>query len=106
MGDHTDGFAQALRSALREDPDVILVGEMRDLDTISLAVTAAEMGILILATLHTNGAAAAIDRIINVFPPGEEPYIRAMLSTKKWEKKAIIIIKIKPRGGKISISNI
>ena len=81
VGDHTDGFAHALRSALREDPDVILVGEMRDLETISLAVTAAEMGILILATLHTNGAAAAIDRIINVFPPGEEPYIRAMLST-------------------------
>ncbi len=81
VGDHTDSFASALRSALREDPDVILVGEMRDLDTISLAVTAAEMGILILATLHTNGAAAAIDRIINVFPPGEEPYIRAMLST-------------------------
>lgn len=81
LGDHTDSFAQALRSALREDPDVILVGEMRDLETISLAVTAAEMGILILATLHTNGAAAAVDRIINVFPPGEEPYIRTMLST-------------------------
>ena len=81
LGDHTDGFAQALRSALREDPDVILVGEMRDLETISLAVTAAEMGILIFATLHTNGAAAAVDRIINVFPPGEEPYIRTMLST-------------------------
>jgi twitching motility protein PilT len=81
LGDHTEDFAQALRSALREDPDVILVGEMRDLETISLAVTAAEMGILILATLHTNGAAAAIDRIINVFPPGEEPYIRTMLST-------------------------
>ncbi len=81
VGDHTVGFASALRSALREDPDVILVGEMRDLETISLAVTAAEMGILILATLHTNGAAAAIDRVINVFPPGEEPYIRSMLST-------------------------
>ncbi len=81
IGEHTDSFAHALRSALREDPDVILVGEMRDLETISLAVTAAEMGILILATLHTNGAAAAIDRIINVFPPGEEPYIRTMLST-------------------------
>lgn len=81
VGNHTNSFADALRSALREDPDVVLVGEMRDLDTISLAVTAAEMGILILATLHTNGAAAAIDRIINVFPPGEEPYIRAMLST-------------------------
>ncbi|MBL1275303.1 MAG: type IV pilus twitching motility protein PilT [Ectothiorhodospiraceae bacterium] len=81
LGEHTESFADALRSALREDPDVILVGEMRDLETISLAVTAAEMGILILATLHTNGAAAAVDRIINVFPPGEEPYIRTMLST-------------------------
>ncbi|WP_455197963.1 type IV pilus twitching motility protein PilT [Kaarinaea lacus] len=81
VGDHTESFASALRSALREDPDVILVGEMRDLETISLAVTAAEMGILILGTLHTNSAAAAIDRVINVFPPGEEPYIRSMLST-------------------------
>lgn len=81
VGDHTESFASALRSALREDPDVILVGEMRDLETISLAVTAAEMGILILGTLHTNSAASAIDRVINVFPPGEEPYIRSMLST-------------------------
>lgn len=81
LGDHTHSFAEALRSALREDPDVVLVGEMRDLETISLAVTAAEMGILIFATLHTNGATAAVDRIINVFPPGEEPYIRTMLST-------------------------
>ncbi len=81
VGNHTESFSSALRSALREDPDVILVGEMRDLETISLAVTAAEMGILILATLHTNGAAAAVDRVINVFPPGEEPYIRSMLST-------------------------
>ncbi|HKK13428.1 MAG TPA: PilT/PilU family type 4a pilus ATPase, partial [Gammaproteobacteria bacterium] len=81
LGTHTAGFADALHSALREDPDVILVGEMRDLETISLAVTAAEMGVLVLATLHTNSAASAIDRIINVFPPGEEPYIRTMLST-------------------------
>ena len=68
-------------SALREDPDVILVGEMRDQETIHLALTAAEMGILVMATLHTNGAAASVDRIINAFPPGEEPYIRTMLST-------------------------
>ncbi|MFV1984215.1 MAG: type IV pilus twitching motility protein PilT [Thiohalomonadales bacterium] len=81
IGAHTKTFASALRSALREDPDVILVGEMRDLETISLAVTAAEMGILVLATLHTNGAAPTVNRIINVFPPGEEPYIRTMLST-------------------------
>ena len=81
VGLHTETFAEALHSALREDPDVILVGEMRDLETISLAVTAAEMGILVLGTLHTNSAAAAVDRIINVFPPSDEPYIRTMLST-------------------------
>jgi twitching motility protein PilT len=81
VGEHTENFVDALHDALREDPDVILVGEMRDLETISLALTAAEMGILVLATLHTNGAAAAVDRIINAFPAGDEPYIRTMLST-------------------------
>lgn len=81
LGLHTDSFSDALHSALREDPDVILVGEMRDLETISMAVTAAEMGILVLATLHTNGAATTVDRIINAFPPSDEPYIRTMLST-------------------------
>lgn len=81
VGTHTKNFSDALRSSLREDPDVILVGEMRDLESIHLALTAAEMGILVLATLHTSGAAASVGRIINVFPPGEEPYVRAMLST-------------------------
>lgn len=81
LGAHTPSFADALHNALREDPDVIMLGEMRDLETISLAVTAAEMGILVLATLHTNGAASAIDRVVNAFPPGEGPYIRTMLST-------------------------
>ena len=81
VGLHTDTFSAALHTALREDPDVILVGEMRDLETISLAVTAAEMGILVLGTLHTNGAAASVDRMINAFPAADEPYIRAMLST-------------------------
>ncbi len=81
IGTHTDSFAHALRSALREDPDAVLVGEMRDHDTISLAVTAAEMGILVLGTLHTNSAAATVERIINVFPAADEPYIRTMLST-------------------------
>ncbi|MDH5407219.1 MAG: type IV pilus twitching motility protein PilT [Gammaproteobacteria bacterium] len=81
IGSHTESFADALRSTLREDPDVILVGEMRDLETIHLALTAAETGILVIATLHTSGAAASIDRIINVFPAGEEPYVRTMLST-------------------------
>lgn len=81
IGSHTESFADALRSSLREDPDVILVGEMRDLETVHLALTAAETGILIIATLHTSGAASSIDRIINVFPAGEEPYVRTMLST-------------------------
>lgn len=81
VGTHTKSFADAVRSALREDPDVILVGELRDFETISLAVTAAEMGILVLGTLHTNNATSTIERIINVFPAGEEPYIRTMLST-------------------------
>ncbi len=81
IGTHTPSFSSALMSALREDPDVILVGEMRDQETIHLALTAAEMGILVMATLHTNGAAASIDRIINSFAAGEEPYVRTMLST-------------------------
>ena len=77
---HTLGFTEALRSALREDPDIILVGEMRDLETIRLALTAAETGHLVFATLHTNSAAKTIDRIIDVFPAGEKDMIRAMLS--------------------------
>ncbi len=78
---HAEGFSQALRSALREDPDVILVGEMRDLETIRLAITAAEMGILVFATLHTSGAPTTIGRIVNAFPAGEEGYVRTTLST-------------------------
>ena len=81
VGFHTRSFAAALRSALREDPDAILVGEMRDLETISLALTAAETGILVFGTLHTNGAAATVDRIINVFPAIEQARVRTMLST-------------------------
>ncbi|MCZ6602549.1 MAG: type IV pilus twitching motility protein PilT [Planctomycetota bacterium] len=80
VGRHTHSFANALRSALREDPDVILLGEMRDLETISLAITAAETGHLVFGTLHTNNAAKTVDRIINVFPAGEQAQIRAMLA--------------------------
>ncbi|MDR5866310.1 type IV pilus twitching motility protein PilT [Halomonas koreensis] len=76
----THGFAPALRSALREDPDVILVGEMRDLETIRLALTAAETGHLVFATLHTTSAAKTIDRIIDVFPGDEKAMVRSMLS--------------------------
>jgi twitching motility protein PilT len=81
VGRHSASFADALHSALREDPDVILVGEMRDLETISIAVTAAEMGILVMGTLHTNGAAATVDRIVNSFPTDKQPHVRTMLST-------------------------
>jgi twitching motility protein PilT len=81
VGVHSPTFAEALYSALREDPDVILVGEMRDLETISIAVTAAEMGILVMGTLHTNGAAATVDRIINSFPADKQAHIRTMIST-------------------------
>jgi len=77
---HTKSFHQALRAALREDPDVILVGEMRDLETISLALTAAETGHLVLATLHTNSATKTVDRIIDVFPEAQQGQIRVMLS--------------------------
>ena len=81
VGVHSPNFAEALHSALREDPDVILVGEMRDLETISIAVTAAEMGILVMGTLHTNGAAQTVDRIINSFPADKQAHIRTMIST-------------------------
>jgi twitching motility protein PilT len=80
VGPHTLSFSNALRSALREDPDIILVGEMRDLETIRLAMTAAETGHLVFGTLHTSSAAKTVDRIIDVFPAAEKEMIRAMLS--------------------------
>src|SRR5882672_3032495 len=81
VGVHTPGFSSALLSALREDPDVVLVGELRDLETISIAVTAAEMGILVMGTLHTNGAAQTVDRMVNQFPADKQTHVRTMLST-------------------------
>lgn len=80
LASHTKSFGAALRAALREDPDIILVGEMRDLETISLAITAAETGHLVFATLHTNSAVKTIDRVIDVFPEGQQGQIRVMLS--------------------------
>jgi len=80
VGRHTLSFARALKSALREDPDVILVGEMRDHETISLALTAAETGHLVMGTLHTSSAAKTVDRIIDVFPAGEKEMVRAMIA--------------------------
>jgi twitching motility protein PilT len=81
IGVHAASFAGALHSALREDPDAILVGELRDLETMSIAVTAAEMGILVMGTLHTNGAAQTVDRMVNVFPSDKQSHVRTMLST-------------------------
>jgi twitching motility protein PilT len=80
IGEHTEGFTPALRAALREDPDVILVGEMRDLETMGLAISAAETGHLVFATLHTNTAPKTIDRIIDAFPTDQQAQIRSMLS--------------------------
>ena len=94
VGVHCKNFSHALHSALREDPDVILVGEMRDLETISIAVTAAEMGILVMGTLHTNGAGQTVDRIVNVFPTDKQPHVRTMLSTSL---KGVISQQLVPR---------
>jgi twitching motility protein PilT len=80
VGPHTESFTVALRSALREDPDVILVGEMRDLETVALAITAAETGHLVLSTLHTNSAAQTISRVVDVFPPHQQEQIRVQLA--------------------------
>jgi twitching motility protein PilT len=80
VGVHTQTFAAALRAALREDPDVILVGEMRDLETISMVITAAETGHLVFSTLHTRNAAKTIERIVNVFPPDQIAQIRTMVA--------------------------
>jgi len=97
VGVHAESFAAALHSALREDPDVILVGELRDLETISVAVTAAEMGILVMGTLHTNGAAPTIDRLVNSFPADKQSHIRTMLSTSL---RSVISQQLLPTKGK------
>jgi twitching motility protein PilT len=80
VGGHTDSFARALRAALREDPDVIVIGELRDYETVSLALTAAETGHLVLGTLHTNGAVRTINRIVGVFPADQQEQVRSMVS--------------------------
>jgi twitching motility protein PilT len=81
LGIHTHGFAPALKSALREDPDVILVGEMRDLETIQLALTASETGHLVFSTLHTSDTSQTVDRIIDVFPPAQQALVRSQLAS-------------------------
>ena len=97
VGVHSPSFAEALHSALREDPDVVLVGELRDLETVSIAVTAAEMGILVMGTLHTNGAGATVDRIVNAFPHDKQAHVRTMLSTSL---RGVISQQLIPRSDK------
>ncbi len=102
VGFHTEGFAEALRAAVREDPDVILVGEMRDLETISLALTAAELGLLVFATLHTNSAAKTIDRVIDVFPAGRQPMVRTMLAESLQAVVSQLLLKKKEGKGRVA----
>src|SRR4029079_4000601 len=92
-------FLNALRGALREDPDVILVGELRDLETTSLAISAAETGHLVLATLHTNSAAKTIDRIIDIFPTEQQAQVRTMLSESLEGVVAQMLVKKQNGGG-------
>jgi len=102
VGLHARSFSTALRDALLQDPDVVLVGELRDLETISLAVTAAEMGVLILGTLHTNSAAKTFDRIIDVFPPVQKDQIRGMLAESLRAIVAQTLLKLAGKPGRIA----
>jgi twitching motility protein PilT len=94
VGPHTGSFARALRAALREDPDIVAIGELRDLETISLALTAAETGHLVLATLHTNNAIRTVNRILGVFPPNQQDQIRTMVSESL---RAVVSQRLVPR---------
>jgi twitching motility protein PilT len=102
VGTHTPSFAEALQSALREDPDVVLVGELRDLETMSTAITAAEMGILVMGTLHTNGAAATVDRVVHAFPSDKQPHVRTMLSTSLRGVISQQLCRLKTGGGRVA----
>lgn len=106
VGPHTLSFANALRSALREDPDIILVGEMRDLETIRLALTAAETGHLVFGTLHTSSAAKTVDRIIDVFPAAEKEMVRAMLSESLQAVISQTLLKTKDGNGRVAAHEI
>lgn len=106
VGPHTLSFANALRSALREDPDIILVGELRDLETIRLAMTAAETGHLVFGTLHTSSAAKTIDRVIDVFPAAEKEMVRAMLSESLRAVISQTLLKKKDGSGRVAAHEI
>ena len=106
VGPHTLSFANALRSALREDPDAVLVGEMRDLETIRLALTAAETGHLVFGTLHTSSAAKTIDRVVDVFPAAEKEMVRAMMSESLVAVISQTLCKLKDGSGRVAAHEI
>ncbi|MBZ0068010.1 MAG: type IV pilus twitching motility protein PilT, partial [Thiobacillus sp.] len=106
VGPHTLSFNNALRSALREDPDVILVGELRDLETIRLALTAAETGHLVFGTLHTSSAAKTIDRVVDVFPAAEKEMVRSMLSESLRAVISQTLLKTKDGNGRVAAHEI
>ncbi|HEY3300003.1 MAG TPA: type IV pilus twitching motility protein PilT [Methylophilaceae bacterium] len=106
VGPHTLSFSNALRSALREDPDVILVGEMRDLETIRLALSAAETGHLVFGTLHTSSAAKTIDRVVDVFPAAEKEMVRSMLSESLRAVISQTLCKTKDESGRVAAHEI
>jgi len=106
VGPHVKSFATALKSALREDPDVILVGEMRDLETIALALSAAETGHLVFGTLHTSSAAKTVDRIVDVFPAAEKEMVRAMLSESLRAVISQTLLKTKDGSGRVAAHEI
>nr|WP_315402360.1 type IV pilus twitching motility protein PilT [uncultured Duganella sp.] len=106
VGPHTHSFANALRSALREDPDAILIGEMRDLETIRLALSAAETGHLVFGTLHTSSAAKTIDRIVDVFPADEKEMVRAMLSESLQAVISQTLLKTRDGAGRVAAHEI
>jgi len=106
VGTDTDSFSTALRAAAREDPDVVLVGEMRDLETISLAITSAETGNLVFGTLHTNSAAKTIDRVIDVFPEEQQAQIRTMLSVSLQGVVAQLLLRRADGGGRVPVNEV
>ncbi len=106
VGEHSQGFAPALRAAVRQDADVVLVGEMRDRETISMAITAAEMGMLVFGTLHTNGAAKTIDRIIDAFPASEQAQVRISLSESLAAVVSQLLLPKADGNGRVAVNEI
>lgn len=106
VGTDTRSFANALRSAIRQDPGVILVGEMRDMETISLAITAAEMGVLVFGTLHTNNAAKTVDRVIDAFPTDQQQQVRTMLSESLAAVVSQLLLRTPDGHGRVAVHEI